>query len=319
MVTLKHIAEKAGVTVSVVSRALNPRPDRHARVAPDTKARIEETALALGFRRNRNAEFLKRGKSPVIQVFLPCRACCLAAHLVYGMAEIAENEDFSLSFSYGASEGHFTTFLQHAIANKNCGVLALQPFLFGDFWSRAPQDVKTLNMVFLNARQPLPAEFPSLSVGYQEAGTLVAEYLTGKGCASLAVVGSEPRRVAGFREEAARKAVPCRCLTPAETGDLAAWIQGQPKPVGLFAVTDILALKLIRQVREAGLRIPEDVRIVGHDNREFAAHLDPALTTVQQHYREQGREGIRMIIRMMYGETVPSSVIRPSLVKRDSA
>jgi DNA-binding LacI/PurR family transcriptional regulator len=319
MVTLKHIAEKAGVTVSVVSRALNPRPDRHARVAPETKARIEETALALGFRRNRNAEFLKRGKSPVIQVFLPCKACSLMADLIYGIAESAEKEDFSLNFSYGNSEDSFSRFLSFAIQNRSCGLLAVQPLLSSDFWERTHPDAKSLKMVALNARQPIPDCYPALLVGLKEAGFMAAERLVNGGCTSLAAIGRDPLRIGGFQSAIQSKGIPFRAFLPADSESLAAWIHDQPKPVGLFAMTDILALKTISLLNQRGLNVPDDVRIIGHDDREFAAHIRPSLTTIRQQYREQGREGIRMVIRMMYDGAVQSKVIPPTLVVRKSA
>ncbi len=319
MVTLKHIAEKAGFTVSVVSRALNPRPDRHARVAPDTKARIEEVARELGFRRNRGAEFLKRGKSPVIQIFLPGKAYSQTADLMFGMAEAAAKEDFPLSFSFGITENSYSHFLQSAIRNRSCGVLAVQPVMAPGFWSRFEPAIDSLKMLSLNARSASPGHVPVLSIGYQEAGSLAADHLVARGCARLAVIGRAPQRILGFQGSARLKATPVHCFQPSETTALASWIREAAKPVGIFALTDILALKVIRHVQRLGLRVPEDVRIVGHDDSEFAVHLDPALTTIRQPYREQGREAVRMIIRMMYGETVDSKIIQPALIVRESA
>jgi LacI family transcriptional regulator len=319
MVTLKHIAEKAGVTVSVVSRALNARPDRHARVAPETKARIEDVARQLGFRRNRSAEFLKRGKSPVIQVYLPSNACGLMADLIHGLAESAETEDFPLSFTYGVSEESFSAFLKSSIQNRHCGVVAFHPRVRSGFWDRIQPDAGDLKMVTLNPCPHLPDCYPVLSVGYEEAGDMAASHLLARNCSSLGVVGQCPRRLSGFEKSALKGGVPVQRFAPSDMPSVVDWVRSRKEPAGLFCLTDILALKTIHSLNGAGLRVPEDVLVMGHDNRDFAAHIDPALTTIHHQYREQGREGIRTIIRMMQNEAVSSRVISPVLVARKSA
>jgi DNA-binding LacI/PurR family transcriptional regulator len=188
-----------------------------------------------------------------------------------------------------------------------------------DFWTRFQPDITSLKMLSLNPRPATPGDGPVLSIGYREAGSLAAEHLMARGCAQLAVLGRAPLRVSGFQGSARLTAAPAHCFLPSETTALASWIREAAKPLGIFALTDILALKVIRLVQRLGLRVPEDVRVVGHDDSEFAAHIDPPLTTIRQSYREQGRESIRMIVRMMYGETVPSKVIQPALIARESA
>jgi DNA-binding LacI/PurR family transcriptional regulator len=320
MVTLKDIAEKAGVTVSVVSRALNPRPDKHARVAPDTKAKIEAVSRELGFRRNRGAEFLKRGKSPVIQVYLPPRTSTLVAELMYGMAEAAEQEDFSLSFSYGSCSDSYVRFLTGAVQNRSCGVLSHHHYLEPGFWTGLnPDMVSSIRMVSLNPRETLPAGFCSVSLGYREAGEMAAKRLVERGCASLAVIGRAPLRTNGFMAAAQTALKSAVSFTPSDLDNLIAWIRDAPRPVGIFALNDILAMKVIHRLSGEHIRIPDEVRVIGHDNQDFAPHVNPPLTTIRQEYREEGRESLRMLVRLIYGETVQSKTISPTLVSRESA
>ena len=87
MTSLKDIAAELNLSVSVVSRVLNPAPDAHAKVAPRTRARVLEACQRMGYRRNRTAEFVKRRRFPGIGVFIPQTANTLTANLLFGISE----------------------------------------------------------------------------------------------------------------------------------------------------------------------------------------------------------------------------------------
>ena len=93
---------------------------------------------------------------------------------------------------------------------------------------------------------------------------------------------------------------------------------GSAKPVGIFADSDAMALRIIRSLRGAGLAIGSDALVVGYDDLELAAAADPPLTTIHQPFREEGRLAARKLINLIYGETEQSALISPRLVARDS-
>ena len=93
--------------------------------------------------------------------------------------------------------------------------------------------------------------------------------------------------------------------------------RGQPVDA-IFAGTDLIAIGAMRALREAGKRIPEDIRVVGFDDMPLAAHVSPALTTVQQN-AETGAEGlVRGIVNLIKGEPVESTLMPPKLIIRES-
>src|SRR6185369_14082026 len=94
-----------------------------------------------------------------------------------------------------------------------------------------------------------------------------------------------------------------------------------PKVTAVFAANDSMALGVLRAFHEAGVRVPEDVSVVGFDDIPEAAYMTPPLTTVVQPFREVGRRSIENLLAEMggEGERGGSIVIPPSLVGRDSA
>lgn len=97
-------------------------------------------------------------------------------------------------------------------------------------------------------------------------------------------------------------------------------LRGRGRPTALFCANDLLALGTIRAAHELGLRVPEDLAIVGYDDVEFAANLDPALTTVRQPKYELGRRAVELFERRLASPDAPPvrDVLEPVLVERRS-
>ena len=96
MVKLKDIADALGVSLTVVSRVLNPKPDKYGFVAEATRELVLKKAAEMGYRRNRSAEFLARGgRSANIGVFLPLTANSLIAELIMGISEGSNRHGFA--------------------------------------------------------------------------------------------------------------------------------------------------------------------------------------------------------------------------------
>ena len=92
MITLKKIAAETGYSISLVSRVLSPKPGQASYVSASTRKIILQATERLNYRPNRSAEFLRKGKAPVIGVFLPDSADDLIADLVVGLSEKAEEQ-----------------------------------------------------------------------------------------------------------------------------------------------------------------------------------------------------------------------------------
>jgi DNA-binding LacI/PurR family transcriptional regulator len=90
-------------------------------------------------------------------------------------------------------------------------------------------------------------------------------------------------------------------------------------PTAVFCYNDAIALGAMRAVRAAGLRVPQDLSVVGFDDIDLAAFFEPPLTTVAQPKREMGERAVQMVLQLLAGDTdVPDCVLPSRLVVRDS-
>jgi len=319
MVGIKEVAARAGVSVSVASRALSPRPDKHARVAEETRRRVAGMAQALGYRRNRTAEFLKRGRTPVIGVFLPDCPNRLVADLMFGMAETAG--DLSLSFALGLTNAQYRRFIERLDDQSPCGIVSYPYFslerrtvaLLDRFCRHHP-------MLLLNPEVPV-ASVPAITLGNREGGIMAGEHLLQRQCIEYAMVGDFYERRAGFA--AAMSAAgrdfawfPGDAAGIAGVAGLAASTTGR---IGIFAASDQLALQVMRAIRPTGRVLGREALVVGYDDLDLAAEADPPLTTIHQPFREQGRLAAKKIINLVYGKEEVSEQLVPRLVIRESA
>ncbi len=95
-------------------------------------------------------------------------------------------------------------------------------------------------------------------------------------------------------------------------------IGGSVHPDAVFAASDLIALGLIRGFMRLGVRVPQDIAVVGYDDIHMAAYASPALTTIRQDVRRAGRLLVRKLLRMLQGETVRSEMLPTELIVRES-
>lgn len=164
---------------------------------------------------------------------------------------------------------------------------------------------------------------PRVMVNHFLAGRLAADHLLSRGLRHLAFCGwrdlwySERRRL-GFDERAAESGVASHVFRravrdesaldwPRRIAGLVKWLQSLPRPCGVFAVHDYRAQLLIEACQEAGLKIPDDIAVIGMDNDEtICEHSVPALTSVSRNSEQVGREAAALLHRMMQGEAQPA-------------
>ncbi len=326
MVMLKHVAEKSGVSVSVASRALNARPDRHARLAPETRRRVRAVARELGYTRNRAAECLRRGRSQAIGIFLPDTANRLVADLIFGLAQEAALHGFPLNFSFGMNYDQYRAFIDHVRLHPASGIISYP------FFARDPRIVDLVRdfqqqghpLVLINPLQQVLGT-PTVEMDETEGGRLAARRLIETGCRRLVVCGRYPGRNAGFVSEAAAagQAVDClpmpldaACLATLRAARAGATVRS---PLGIFAVMDKYALAVLGTFRDDLRAVGREVRLIGYDDLDLAEDVMPPLTTIHQPFKQLGQLAVRHLLGALEGRATGAVTVNPVLVIRETA
>jgi len=332
MVTLREIAAASGYSIAVVSRVLSPCPHEGARVAEKTREHIRATALRLGYRPNRVAEFLKRGGSPVIGVYVPDSAETHPAELVKGICLEAGLNSFPLAFFYDATIDGFQRFIQETINFRNCGVIVFPAFQFNeriaelaDMYCGNGGHIVMIN----NLGRCAAPDLISIDIDDFSGGAMVAERLLVRGCRRFLTISNQifPAKHEGF----------CRKIESAgKTPEIIASVKEfnvekiismllsmhQNKsnlPIGIFAASDREAVEIITMLAKSNVKIGRDILIAGYGNQYLAAHVHPGLTTVAQPFLAAGRSSLNKLSAMIYGKDAESEKLTPELIIRESA
>ena len=199
MASLKDIAKKTGFSISVVSRVLNPRPDRNARVSEKTRRLITKAARGMGFRRNRFAESIKRGRAPTIGVFLPKVPNRLVADLLIGISEEAAHQDYPLSLCFSITLAGYRKFIRNTVDIPHSGITTYPYFSLGSKFTKEIENFKERgrNMLLLNTSVSVK-NVPVVAIDNYYGGQCAAWHLIQQKCKEFISFHEYPQRTRGF-------------------------------------------------------------------------------------------------------------------------
>ncbi|MDO8106473.1 LacI family DNA-binding transcriptional regulator [Isoptericola sp. b441] len=322
---MSDVAALAGVSHQTVSRVLNNHPS----VRPETRARVLEAISTLGYRRNVAARTLVTRRSGTVGVitsgsalFGPTSTFIAVEHaarergLFVSVATVLEltEETVRLALEHFMSQGVDGAVV---IAAQDDAIAAVRSF-------DAPVPV-----VVVGPRDLPPGSVHAVAVDHYLGARLATRHLIGLGHRRIAhlagpqdwIEGRE--RVRGWRDELGEAGLPVPDPIPGswDAGrgyDVGRVLVAGDLPDAVFAANDQLALGLLHAFTEAGVRVPEQVSLVGFDDIAGSAHFSPPLTTVRQEFEALGRSCLRMLHAAIAGEPVGAEVIEPHLVVRAS-
>ncbi|MFB9377772.1 LacI family DNA-binding transcriptional regulator [Kineococcus gynurae] len=327
-VTLRTIAELAGVHVTTVSRVLAPPAQAVRTSSPETAQRIREIAAELGYRADPHGRALRTNRSRLVGVLVPRLADLVLATIYEGIEDAAGRSGYST----------FVTNSQDDVerrADRTDMLLArrVDGVILGD----APVDGSSLTRlvergtpyVLVSRRSP---GHPSVTCDDVTGGRLVAEHLLELGHRDVAVVAGEPYtstgldRTGGFLAAFAAAGFPVpahRVRTsgfdvPGGRAAAELLFAHGTLPTAVFAVNDFAAIGVMGAVRDRGLTVGRDVSVAGFNDVPLAAELPVALTTVRSPMHEMGRRGFALLLARLEGREVSSELLTPQLLARAS-
>jgi LacI family transcriptional regulator len=329
-VSIKDVAARAAVSVGTVSNALN-QPDK---VAPATLERVRAAIDELGFVRNETARQLRAGRSRMIGVVVLDVGNPFYTDFARGAERVADEAGLAVmlcsSDEQEEKEGRYLSLLEE---QRVQGVL-LSPVNAGD--ERISAMRKRGTPVVLVERTSRTRGQCSVSVNDRRGGQLAVEHLLARGHRRIAFVGG-PSSLAQVRERkaGAERAVaeqsgaslldvPTELPTTTcgrEAGTHLADAPTRTRPTAVFCANDLLALGVLQALTSRGIRVPQDVALVGYDDIAFAASAAVPLTSVRQPREELGRAAAQLLIEEASGGAHRHRhvVFQPELVIRESS
>lgn len=322
--TLAAVARMAGVSVATVSKVVNGRSD----VAPRTRSRVQDLLHQQGYVAPvyRRAEPTARA---TIEVQFAGVFKTYTAEALDGIVDAATEEGVSVVISKPDRSPHWARDLVAAGRRALIAVTTVHTAAHLDALTQAG-----LPLVVLDPLHLPHSDVNSVGSTNFAGGLAATQHLLSLGHRRVAYVGGpaiaacDQARMHGYRAamEAEKVSVPRTYVRQGEftyqTGQLgaAALLDLAQPPTAVFTGNDEIALGVIETARTRGLRVPEDLSVVGFDDTLLARMASPALTTIRQPLREMGGIALRTALRLANGDKIESHHIElaTELVVRDS-
>lgn len=331
-VRLQDVADRAGVSVKTVSNVVNG----YVHVSARTRSRVEAAIAELGYRPNLTARSLRGGRSGIIALAVPELGVPYFAELAQCVVKAARDRGFTVLIDQTEAIADNERLVLEGIREHLIDGLIFNPLALGSEEIASRRDGTP--MVLLGER--IENGLTDHVVIDNVAATCEAiAHLAGLGRRRIAAIGAQHTvsgetahlRLAGYREGLARAGLP---YDPALVAEAAAFhredgaramdrlLGGSSVPDAVFAFNDLLALGALRVCHEHGIRVPEDVAIIGFDDIDDGRYSVPSLSTVSPDKEQIARLAVEFLVsRLGAGASSPArQVLVPHhLVVRESS
>jgi len=316
-VTIYDIANKLQISAATVSRALQDHPA----VANKTKKKISELAFKMGYRSNQFARNLRQQQTKTIGIILhELKSSFITSVLAHSSESAAKEKANAKNLFHKRVDG-----LIASLAFDTTDLDHFKPFLEKKvpviFFDRVEQDGQSTVVVIDNAK----------------CGYIATQHLIEQGCKRIAHITSSlqrnvySQRYKGYKDALFDKGIALdeslviiSALSEEASVDAATQITAMdPLPDGIFITNDFVAAVCIRTLKEHGIRVPEDIAIVGFNNDAIGKLIEPALTTIEYPGVEMGEIVARNLINHLKGistmDHMSTIIVRSQLIIRESS
>ena len=321
------VARLAGVSHQTVSRVLNDRPN----VREETRERVLRAIVQLGYQPNAVARALVTRRTRRIGVISSYSRLFGPASTLFAIEQAARAAGYTVTVtSTEGMDGARTRSAVSAMADRSVdGIIVIAT---SDSAARSIRGMPAVvPVVALEAAYS--ADVPVASIDQELGARLATEHLLGlghRGVVHLAGPADFPearQRIDGWRSALSLAGMTEQVLlqgdwSPGAGYRAAAELATRDEVTAVFAANDQLALGLLCGLDERGIRVPEDISVVGFDDIPESEFLVPSLTTVHQDFDEVGRRGMRILMNLIAGGDVDpaaSEPVEPRLVLRSSS
>lgn len=329
-VTIREIADLAGVSVATVSRVMNGRDD----VSAETRELVQRIVRERGYTANRTARGLSAGRTGLIGGTVPLVHPAYFSFILSGAAEALYERDMRLVLCPTQHEHEReVTLLERMMHGTTDGGLLILPQESADELEHLLES--GYRFVVVDPLLPLNERIPAVSAAHSAGAVLAVEHLLSLGHRRIGAI-TGPRgwiateeRVRGYHAAlgaagilAEPELVVESPFFEIEAGRAAArrLLDLHTPPTAIFAFNDNIAIGVIQAARERRIRVPEELSVVGFDDVEAAEIVTPMLTTIRQPLAEMGRMAVSLLERLIEGQRIEALHVelRTQLIVRGS-
>jgi len=330
-VTLKDVAQKAGVSEATVSLVLNDRPG----VNPKTRARVLALAHELGYSPNAIARSLAMNKTRTIGLVVTDIENPFYGSLVHFLSEQAQKQNYSLLIAVSGDEIEKEDAIINVFLSRQVDGIIIIP----------SQNIRTNFHIFeMLKKRKIPFVFAISYYPNYDDGFVMSDYSTGsyKLTKYLLSLGHRKivhltgpnlkaplnkERIKGYEQAldeyhiSENSQILCCSKADFFSGyQVVKQVLEESKPDAIIAINDILILGARKAISEAGYTVPIDISIAGYDDVSFASIIEAPLTTVKQNIEEIARLTIDLVIKKIESLPIDQSrlLVQPELIIRDT-
>ncbi|MBY9081151.1 LacI family DNA-binding transcriptional regulator [Paenibacillus sp. HN-1] len=327
--TIKDVAKRANVSIATVSRVLN----NLGGYSDKTREKVMQVIHETGYRPNAVARGLINKRTRTIGVLFPRVSSSFSSGILQGIEEYAHIHDYSIMICNTGGDGNRTLKVLELLQEKQVdGVIFCSSALKTEYVEimagmRVP--------IVLVSSESSYANIPFVRIDNYTAAFEAVEYLIGKGHRNIAMIGGRQEdqlagvpRLEGYLGALRKHHIPVderRIIYGDfryESGykGFEALLESARDITAIFAASDEMALGALSAAYKHGIRVPDDISVIGFDGLELSRMAVPPLTTVQQPLVEMGSLAFELILEMIESGEIPeqANIVHHSIIERDS-
>lgn len=331
--TIHDIARKLNITASTVSRALNDHP----RISENTKKAVQKAAQKLNYQPNHLAAALRSGKSNILGVIVPTVDRSFFSSVVRGIEEIANNSRYNVMIcqSYDNHEKEVAA-VEALLSARVDGIIASyakETRNFEHFMKAKERDIP----VILFDRSNDELELSHVVVDDFLGAFKATEHLIQQGCRRIGhFTNTRPisifrDRLRGYKEALLAHGLPYDESLVVESNlqledgrtSMLQLLNHKETPDGIFSSSAYGILGALQVLIEKGVKVPQDVALVGFSNEPYTSFTEPSLSTIEQHSLRMGNAAAEIFLQEVSDEEkkfIPQKIVlKPELIIRQSS
>ena len=328
--SLKDLAKELGVSIATVSRALRSSPE----IGQEMQAKVKELAKRLNYRPNPFAQSLRKEAPRVIGVVVPNLVTHYYSAVLDGIEEEARKAGYSIisANTHEESDAEVRA-IDNFISLHVEGIIACLSQNTTDYCHFEEISEMGIPLVFFG-RTCLPEKFSSVTANGDIAAQEATQHLIDTGSRRIAFIGGPnhldmvKRRKHGYLEALKENRIPIdRNLVVCDRIDYQ-WaleatvrlLQREDRPDAILAFNDIVTFAAFTAIKQVGLRIPDDVALIGFTDDAHAEYVTPQLSAIVDQSHEMGMEACRLLLKAINGDnSIYKKIVPQKLVIRETS